>query len=327
MRGDASPESGNHAALNAVPAFQHGNHPSLAVRVRDLAQLFREPLVVRFFHAQVHGALDFILGVRVEAGGDENQIGLKRGDGGQGFTPPHAAPRRASVGPFAKTLHAHVHDPRQRALRGAVAGGLRDGKRVIHDAFFGPNRLFFGAQIGQVSVIRGGPASGVKVHAFPSLAVAVHGGKKHLLVVGFVQPRAVRRHHDCAVAVGRGKLKLRRRGGGVLHHRLSAVAVVHVKVDDRHSAKRVPVHAPRVRRAEGDVVQQTETVRARAWRVTWCGYRAVGAGVVSRGTHGAENLLRGTRDHAVHRFHHGARRAKRRAERVVAHLGVSVDRA
>ena len=39
-----------------------------------------------------------------------------------------------------------------------------------------------------------------------------------------------------------------------MDHRLRAVPVVHVKVDYRDASERVTVDAPRVRRAEGDVV-------------------------------------------------------------------------
>ena len=45
---------------------------------------------------------------------------------------------------------------------------------------------------------------------------------------------------------------------------LRAVAVVHVVVDDRHLVR---AERPRVRRADGDVVEQAEPHRAAAFRV------------------------------------------------------------
>mmetsp|Transcript_13232 Transcript_13232/g.55595 ORF Transcript_13232/g.55595 Transcript_13232/m.55595 type:complete len:444 (-) Transcript_13232:1276-2607(-) len=294
VRGDASPKRGHHAALDAVPALEDGNHASLAVRVRDLAQLLGEPLVVRLLNAEVHGSLDLVLGVRVEPGGDENQVGLERRDGGQGLPPPDAAPRRAALGALAEPLHADVDDPGQGPLRGAVVLGLRHRERVVHDALLGPRggllRFEHLAPV-EVSVVGGGTRAGVEVHALASPAVAVHGGEEHLVVVRLVQPGAVRGDHDRAVAVRRGELELGRRRRGVLHNRLGAVAVVHVEVDDGDTAKRVPVHAARVRRAERDVVQQAEAVRARADGVAGRGHGAVWAGVVAGRTHRAKHLL------------------------------------
>ena len=80
--GNASAECGNDSSLDAVATFQDGNDASLGMGVSNLAQFLGEPLVVRLLDSQVDWTLNVILGVGVEAGRDDDKIGLERGDGG-----------------------------------------------------------------------------------------------------------------------------------------------------------------------------------------------------------------------------------------------------
>ena len=53
----------------------------MGMGVSNLAQFLGEPLVVRLLDSQVDWTLNVILGVGVEAGRDDDKIGLERGDG------------------------------------------------------------------------------------------------------------------------------------------------------------------------------------------------------------------------------------------------------
>ena len=144
-------------------------------------------------------------------------------------------------------------------------------------------------------------------------------------MVRLVQPRAVRGHGDISIAVRGREGEFWRRGGGILHHRLGTVAVMHVEIDDGNAAQRVPMHASRVRGAERDVVQQAEAVRAASNGITRRRHGAVGPCVVPRRSNCAEHLLRRSSHHAIHRLHHRPRSAKCGGEGIVAHLGVAVN--
>ena len=137
---------------------------------------------------------------------------------------------------------------------------------------------------------RAGARVEARAGAAAAAAVALHAAEQNVPRVGGVEPRPPEVVRLVALPKGGLERPLSCRGNGRRDARLSAVAVVHVKVEDGDAADGVAECGHGVRRADGDVVEEAEAVRAA--RVGRVADGAERPGVVAWGPHGAERARR-----------------------------------
>mmetsp|Transcript_31049 Transcript_31049/g.72178 ORF Transcript_31049/g.72178 Transcript_31049/m.72178 type:complete len:648 (-) Transcript_31049:639-2582(-) len=212
-------ERGDGSAGDAIPALQHRHEAALAVSFRQRDELVAHPLEV---HIVQSASRERIVRVRIEAGGDEDQIWResveRRQQRGQHRPPPHCAWR------------AQWHG-RVVYLRRLYAGG-RPARARVEEA--GGSGLTLGAK-------------------------AVDRAEEDVVRVRGAEPRLEVNARQTERAPGALPHLLLLRGHHVLDAGFGAVAVMHIEVDNGDATHNLAVDVQCVRSADGDVGEQTET--------------------------------------------------------------------
>mmetsp|Transcript_39957 Transcript_39957/g.86131 ORF Transcript_39957/g.86131 Transcript_39957/m.86131 type:complete len:720 (+) Transcript_39957:711-2870(+) len=154
--------------------------------------------------------------------------------------------------------------------------------------------------------------------------VTVRAREENFVDITFIQPRFVGRRVESPHGERRPYRRVFHDGSQVAHYFLRSVPVMNVEIDDRDLLDAVvPVHAPRVRRADGDVVQEAKSVGAVG--IVGAGDDPPRTGVVSGRTDGAEGVPRVARHDFVDGLAHAAGGPQGGFEAPARYGGVGVE--